>query len=1258
MATKLSVFAAKVIEAGWLAAVVSVPLFFNIYTARTFEPDKITLMRSIVTVMVLAWLIKLLEEGGRLGAGEGRRPPWRQRLGQFLRSPMALPVAFIVLAYIISTLFSISPQVSLWGSYQRLQGTYTFVSYVIIFALMALNMRRREQVERFVNIVILASVPVGLYGIVQRYGLDPLPWAGNVTSRVASNMGNSIFVASYLIMIVPLTVSRLVESMTAIINEEKASWGHTILSAVYIFVLAVQVLTILFSQSRGPLLGLLGGFALMGLLVLMVLRHRDADRSRLSIVEGARGIVLAVGLILFGGIGGGLGFAAGSGLERLFAALRYQVDALPLLGAALGAMIGAVGLYTFLAASGRGWRWMWFSWPALALGAVVFVIFFNLLNFPGSPLEPLYRVPYLSRLGEITQTDSGTGRVRVLIWESALRLVAPHKPLGVSPDFEDKFNALRPLIGYGPEGMFNAFAYVYPPDLAHIEARGSSADRSHNETMDSLVMTGLLGFAGFYFLMVSLLYYFLKWLGWLPDRAARWRLFVLLGLGGLAGILIPYGLDGGLTFALLGLPFGLIAAVFLYLCIQGFAGQQVSTTAATLPEHPLLLIGLFGALIGHFIEVHFVFSIAATYTYFWAYLGLVVALARMRALEVAAQEEQAALAGEAEGAEVVSRQKTRRGRRKQKRRGGPGWRKPRFVPEEWDTWLSAQGLAMAIIMIILIFDFVPPNFDWATGRYSLLWMSTITLMVGLAIALSEVAVQRSRWRQPISWPWALILYGVTSLGYIMIYVVFHRLQLSPRNLVLQTAEDVLTAANVLTNGLLLFYSFLFILLFLLALLLTWRQVRGLSLWRAANWLVYIPLIAAAALVIWFKNIDVVRADIYLKEGERYRNEGQYPFAIRLHEEGTRIDSDEDFHYLMLALDYQLMAQDQRVDPDAARNAWFQGEKIALKARDINKFNPDNSGNMGRYYFTMGQVLGDPQWYAKAIEYFEKVTHLAPQNVQYYNLWAQTLYVVGTQGGAADICQDPAACYQEALAQIERSLSYDDRFAPTWLLQGDIYAAMGDVDSALAAHSQAIRLSPGDFADQFFDQRLGLYISAGRTEALLEAFAGRAAARPEESFTRWAMCRIYLRAGDHQNAVNQCEQALALGEERLEAYLDLADSYLAQGQLEGAALNYQRALARNDNIPQAHSALAYVYAQQGLLPDAVRENQRVLEMLPNDYDSHKNLAILYQQSGDLQQALAEAQQAAQLAPESEKASWATVIANLEAALAQSPESPGQ
>ena len=90
MNTKLSIFCGKIIEAGWLATVAGVPLFFNIHTARTFEPDKLTLMRSIVIIMVLAWLIKVLEEGAATLSKEeaGRLAQRQQKFIQHLQAAL------------------------------------------------------------------------------------------------------------------------------------------------------------------------------------------------------------------------------------------------------------------------------------------------------------------------------------------------------------------------------------------------------------------------------------------------------------------------------------------------------------------------------------------------------------------------------------------------------------------------------------------------------------------------------------------------------------------------------------------------------------------------------------------------------------------------------------------------------------------------------------------------------------------------------------------------------------------------------------------------------------------------------------------------------------------------------------------------------------------------------------------------------------------------------------------------------------------
>ena len=59
--SRLSALCDKIIEAGWLVAVVLVPLFFNIYSSRVFEPDKLTLLRSIALVMSAAWIVRTID---------------------------------------------------------------------------------------------------------------------------------------------------------------------------------------------------------------------------------------------------------------------------------------------------------------------------------------------------------------------------------------------------------------------------------------------------------------------------------------------------------------------------------------------------------------------------------------------------------------------------------------------------------------------------------------------------------------------------------------------------------------------------------------------------------------------------------------------------------------------------------------------------------------------------------------------------------------------------------------------------------------------------------------------------------------------------------------------------------------------------------------------------------------------------------------------------------------------------------------------
>ena len=62
--TKLCAFCDKIIEMCWTLAVVITPLFFNVYSSRVFEPDKLTTLRTLALLLDLLG-IEIPETDGR-----------------------------------------------------------------------------------------------------------------------------------------------------------------------------------------------------------------------------------------------------------------------------------------------------------------------------------------------------------------------------------------------------------------------------------------------------------------------------------------------------------------------------------------------------------------------------------------------------------------------------------------------------------------------------------------------------------------------------------------------------------------------------------------------------------------------------------------------------------------------------------------------------------------------------------------------------------------------------------------------------------------------------------------------------------------------------------------------------------------------------------------------------------------------------------------------------------------------------------------
>ncbi|MBE2224453.1 MAG: hypothetical protein IAF02_23130, partial [Anaerolineae bacterium] len=240
-----------------------------------------------------------------------------------------------------------------------------------------------------------------------------------------------------------------------------------------------------------------------------------------------------------------------------------------------------------------------------------------------STLDEWRELPNIGRFGKILEAEDGTGRVRTLIWGGALKLVLPHEPLDFPQGGSDTWNVLRSFIGYGPESMYVAYNRFYPPELATLEARNASPDRSHNETFDALVITGFLGFAVWQILYISVFYFGFQWLGVLRSKRER---NLLVGLWFGTGVLVAllFSLWRGSEYIGVAYPFGAIGGLVVYLIYYALFSPVPEEEADPFSANRLLMVGLLAGVLAHYVEIHFGIAIAVTRLYFFVFVGLML----------------------------------------------------------------------------------------------------------------------------------------------------------------------------------------------------------------------------------------------------------------------------------------------------------------------------------------------------------------------------------------------------------------------------------------------------------------------------------------------------------------------------------------------------------------------------------------------------------------------------------------------------------
>ncbi len=1016
MATsKLSTFCNGMIEAGWLAALIVAPLYFSGYSSTVMDADKLTLLRVIVSVMIAAWVIQWIDQ--RRSARS--QPTWS------LRSPLVIPVLALALAYLLATFTSLTPLISFFGAYHRPQGTYALLAYILVLVMILHGLRTRQQLDRLILTIILTSFPIALYGIYQKLGLEPLKWSDDFPGRVGSTLGNPIFLAAYLLMIFPLTASRMIDCLRSLKTVQRIHPPEIFGAMSYAVILIVQSGAIFFSISRGPWLGWFVGIFLFAALTAITLGRR-------RLVLGAFGL-------------------------------------------------GVAGVAILIA-----------------------------LNVPNTPLQPVRDLPGLYRLSRLTDP---TGEFRLFTWQNVARLVLPHAPLQFPDGTPDRWNVIRPLVGYGPDAM----ALAYPQfALASPFSHEAGIDRSHNATWDALVMTGALGFVAYQLLFLSIFVFGLRWLGLLENDRAR-NLFVALwsGLGALGGLAaIALGQPGLLGVSV---PAGNVMAILVILVRAAIHLRQSSRASRSLTDQ-FLAAALVAGLGGHYVESQFGIAVPATWLLVFTFAGMLVALGSARIVEDA----------------VVVAPKTR---------------------------AAGYGVLIAIILATLLYEFIgydknisdPFTIIWRALSYSPAQNATSYAVLGLVLSVTLLAVllilsetARSRigdatmdWRGAAIWlttiPFALaalFAFGLAQQVGALLHIP------TP----VARIEDVVTL-SAQAVGIVDWYTMgLLGLIVLLAGAFLFEAQPIPAVWSVNRWsaVALVPVVALTFLWVNTFNLNPNRADVTFRLAKLFEDQIEWNAALALDKQAIAYAPTNDWYYMALGRVYQAYARTAdpsataRLSADTARatilnldsasiaqlsrlDLLYAAQAMLLHARELNPLYADHTLNLARFYVPE-PLLNSPSKTKLAelsARYYAQATGLSPSNPLLWNEWAE--FDLTTRN-------DPDA----ALQKLTASLARDSKFAPTYVLLGKVFVAKNDFANASEAYQRALALQPNLVEAQ--SKLAFTYYRQGKIAESIVSYLKYVELAPDAA-NLWEahknLALLYGQVGDTASALDEARAAIRL-----------------------------------------------------------------------------------------------------------------------------------
>ncbi|OHB42376.1 MAG: hypothetical protein A2Y11_06000, partial [Planctomycetes bacterium GWC2_39_26] len=267
---KITFYCDKLIIGLLLASVIIIPLFFDIRLYSVFDLSKVMALYLLTIAILVVWSVTLIFKHDF----------------KFSHTAIDISLLAFIFVFVISSVLSINPIMSLFGTYKRFEGLTATLCYIFLFYATVNFVTTRKRLYLLVIAIVAGATASSIYGIAQHLGFDIFKWSSFEARRVFSTFGNPVFFSAYLVMTLPLAVALFLrysfQQKEAVSKSVHFLWIFFVLSAII-------YTTFWLTNTRACFVALLGG---LSPLLILIFKKQTTERYKF--------LILVISFVLIG----------------------------------------------------------------------------------------------------------------------------------------------------------------------------------------------------------------------------------------------------------------------------------------------------------------------------------------------------------------------------------------------------------------------------------------------------------------------------------------------------------------------------------------------------------------------------------------------------------------------------------------------------------------------------------------------------------------------------------------------------------------------------------------------------------------------------------------------------------------------------------------------------------------------------------------------------------------------------------------------